>query len=140
MKRPKGESMERNARIALGAGALALAAGALGPWVSAFGGIISIGPTASWDVSLVVFGGIAAVALAALMSRWMRAASIVVGVAAVAEAVYALVRIGDAKSEAGEFGALFSPGWGLYLTIIAGAYLVASTWLARMVVQRERVA
>jgi hypothetical protein len=129
-------TVNRNTRIALGAGVAALAAGAVGPWVTAFGGIISLGPTASAETSLVVFGGIAAVALAALVNRWMRAASIVAGVLAVAEAIYALVKIEQAKSDAGEFGALISPGWGLYLTIIAGTYLVGSTWIARMIKAR----
>jgi hypothetical protein len=118
---------------------LALTAGALGPWVSALGGIVSLGPTADTEVSLGVFGGIAMVASAALLGRWMRAASVVTGGLAVSQAVYVLVKIEQAKSDTGEWGGLISPGWGLYLTLIAGVYLVASTWIAKLVVQREEV-
>jgi hypothetical protein len=123
--------LNRNTRVALGAGALALAAGAIGPWVTALG-IFSIGPTANTEITVVVLGGVALVAFAALLNRWMRAVSILSGGLALAEAVYALVRIEQAKSDAGEFGGLISPGWGLYLTVIAGIFLVASTWLARL--------
>jgi hypothetical protein len=73
----------------------------------------------------------ALLALSALLQRNMRAASIVVGVLALIEAGYALVKISEAKSAAGTFGALISPGWGLYLTILAGIYLIASTWVAK---------
>jgi hypothetical protein len=123
-------TLNRNTRIALGAGALALAAGAVGPWATALG-IVSVGPTSNTEVTLVVVGGIVVVALAALLNRWMRALSILAGGLAVAEAVYALVKIEQAKSDAGEFGALISPGWGLYLTVIAGVFLVVSTWIVR---------
>ena len=78
----------------------------------------------------MVFGGAALVALAASLGRALRPASITVGIAALAEAVYAFVRIEQAKSQAGEWGSLIAPGWGLYLTIIAGLFLIASTWLA----------
>jgi hypothetical protein len=122
--------MNINPRIAVGAGALALLIGAFGPWVSLLG-VLHVGPTNSAEVSIVVFGGAALLALAAAVGRAMRPASIVIGIAAMAEAIYALVRIEQAKSRAGEFGSLIAPGWGLYLTIIAGLYLVASTWLAR---------
>ena len=122
--------MNRNPRLAVGAGALALLIGAFGPWVSLLG-VLHVGPTSSAEVSIVVFGGAALVALAAILGRALRSASITVGVAALAEAVYALVRIEQAKSHAGEWGSLISPGWGLYLTIIAGLFLIASTWLAR---------
>ena len=85
----------------------------------------------------LVFGGIVAVALAALLNRGMRAVSIVTGGLAIAEAVYALVKIEQAKSGAGEFGGLISPGWGLYLTVIAGVFLAASTWVARAATKPE---
>ena len=119
-----------NARHALGGGALALLIGAFGPWASVFGAI-SIGPTANAEISFVVFGGAALVALSAITGRGTRRASIVVGLLALSEAIYALVKIQQAKSDAGEWGALLQPGWGLYLTIIAGFFLVISTWIAK---------
>jgi hypothetical protein len=122
--------MTKNPRIAVGAGTLALLIGALGPWASVLG-VLHVGPTSSAEVSVVVFGGAALVALAAILGRALRPASITVGTAALAEAVYALVRIEQAKSQAGEWGSLITPGWGLYLTIIAGLFLITSTWLAR---------
>ena len=94
-------------------------------------GLLHVGPTSSAEVSIVVFGGAALVALAAILGRALRPTSITVGIAALAEAVYALVRLERAKSHAGEWGSLISPGWGLYLTIIAGLFLIGSTWLAR---------
>jgi hypothetical protein len=119
-----------NTRIALVIGALALLAGAVGPWATVLGAL-HIGPTANVEISIVVFGGAALVLLAAALNRGLRVASIAIGVAAVAETVYAFVRIEQAKSEAGEWGALISPGWGLFLTVIAGAFLVASTWIVK---------
>jgi hypothetical protein len=118
----------KNKRIALGIGAVALLAGAVGPWASVLGAI-SVGPTANTEITIVVFGGIALVALAAATNRALRVASMLTGGLAIAEAVYALVRIEQVKSDAGEFGGLISPGWGLYLTILAGLYLLASTWI-----------
>jgi len=32
---------------------------------------------------------------------------------------------------AGTLAALIVPGWGLYLTVIVGVFLIASTWLVR---------
>jgi hypothetical protein len=119
-----------NTRIALGAGTLALLIGALGPWAT-FLGAINIGPTSSVEISIVVLGGVALVALSALTGRNMRLASISIGVLAVIETVYAIVRIQQVKAEADEWGALIAPGWGLYLTVIVGVFLIASTWLVR---------
>ena len=117
-------------RIALGAGTLALLIGALGPWAT-FLGAINIGPMTSVEISIVVLGGVALVALSALTGRNMRLASISIGVLAVIETVYAIVRIQQVKAEADEWGALITPGWGLYLTVIVGVFLIASTWLVR---------
>lgn len=119
-----------NIRTALLIGVAALIIGAIGPWATALG-VISIGPTASTEWSVVVFGGIAVIAFSAISLRASRALSIIVGVLAMTEAIVALVRIQQAKSDAGEFGNLFQPGWGLYLTILAGAYLIASTFIVQ---------
>jgi hypothetical protein len=119
-----------NTRIALGVGTLALLIGALGPWATLLGAI-NIGPTSSVEISIVVLGGVALVALSALTGRNMRLASISIGVLAVIETVYAIVRIQQVKAEAHEWGALIAPGWGLYLTVIVGVFLIASTWLVR---------
>jgi len=122
--------MNIDRRAAVGAGALALLIGGLGPWVSLLG-VLHVSPTSSAEVSIIVFGGAALVALAAFLGRALRLASISIGIVALAEAVYALVRIEHAKSQAGAWDSLISPGWGLYLTIGAGLFLIASTWLAR---------
>jgi hypothetical protein len=119
-----------NPRTVVGAGAAALLIGGLGPWANVLGAL-QVGPTSSTEVSIVIFGGAALVALAAILGRAMRPASIAIGLAALAEAVHVLVRIEDAKSQAGQWGSLVSPGWGLYLTIIAGLFLIASTWVGR---------
>jgi hypothetical protein len=119
-----------NIRMATGIGALALLAGAVGPWASVFGAI-SVGPTAGVETSIVVFGGIVVLALVAILDRAYRPASITIGVLAMAEAVYALARIQQAKADADDWGALVQPGWGLYLTIIAGLFLVASTFIIK---------
>lgn len=119
-----------NTRIALGAGALALLIGAFGPWAT-FLGAINIGPTSNAEISVLVFGGAALVALSALSGKKMRVASISIGVLALIEAIYAIVRIQQAKADADDWGALIAPGWGLYLTVIVGFFLIASTWLVR---------
>jgi hypothetical protein len=117
-----------NTRIAVGVGALALLIGGLGPWATALG-IVSISATQNAEVAAVVFGGAAISAVAAITGRSLRGTSITVGVLALSEAVYRLVSIENAKSQAGEFGGLISPGWGLYLTIVATVFLIASTFL-----------
>ena len=120
---------QKNQCITLGALALALAAGAIGPWASVFG-LISIGPTASAEVSLVVFGGIAVLVASAATGRRLRAASITIGILALAEAGYALVKVVGIRND-NEFGQLVQPGWGLYLTIIAAIALIASTFVVK---------
>jgi hypothetical protein len=122
--------MNIDRRIAVGGGAVALLIGAFGPWVSLLG-VLHVGPTSNAEDTIVLFGGAALLALAAILGRALRSASIIIGIAALAEAVYALVRIEHAKSQAGQWGSLIAPGWGLYLTIIAALFLIASTWLAR---------
>lgn len=121
-----------NIRIALLAGVAALCAGAVGPWVSALG-VINIGPTVSAEASIVVFGGIALLLLSFATLKLTRATSILVGVLALSEAGYTLVRVAQAKAEAGEWGALIQPGWGVYLTIITGLYLIVSTFIANRI-------
>jgi hypothetical protein len=120
----------KNHRIALAAGALALLIGGVGPWATALG-VVSIGPSSSGEVSAIVFGGAAFVVLAAALGHKLRVVSIIVGTAAVIEAVYAMVRVQQIKNEAGEFGSLISPGWGLFVTALAGAFLVVSTFVVK---------
>ena len=120
----------KNQRIATGAGALALLAGAVGPWATLLGAI-SNGPTSSTEVTHVVFGGIALLLLCALTGKGIRTSTIAVGSLALIEAGYAIVKIQDAKAEAGEWGALVSPGWGLYLTAVVAIFLIVSTWVVK---------
>jgi hypothetical protein len=120
----------KNLRIAAGAGTVALLAGAVGPWVTAFGAL-SFGPTANAEVSVVVFGGIVMLALAVYLAKALRLTTMAVGGLALAEAVYVLVRISQAKADADEFGALISPGWGLFLTMIASVFLIVSTFVVK---------
>ena len=70
--------MQKNVRVALGVGAIALLAGAVGPWVSVLGAI-HIGPTANTEISIVVFGGVALLVLSLVTLRATRGASITVG-------------------------------------------------------------
>ena len=120
----------KNQRIALGAGALGLLAGAVGPWVTALG-VVSIGPTANVEISIVVFGGVLMLALCAFLGKKLRHASMVVGGLALLETVYVLFQLADARSEAGEWGALISPGWGLFLTMIVSAFMIVSTFVVK---------
>jgi hypothetical protein len=120
----------KNVRIALLVGAGALLIGAVGPWASMLG-VINVGPTANGETAAVVFGGAAILAVSAFTLRATRAISISVGLLALAESIYTLVKIADIKSSAGEFGGLIQPGWGVYLTVIAGLYLVVSTFVVK---------
>ena len=120
-----------NIRIALGAGVAALLLGAIGPWISALG-VLSVGPTINLEVSIVVFGGAALVALAVILNRALRAASMTIGVLALGEVVYVMVRLQEMRADEDQlFAALVQPGWGLYVTALAGAFLIASTWIIR---------
>jgi len=117
-----------NRNTALGIGAVALILGAIGPWVSVLG-LVSVGPGNDTELAIVIFGGIALLIVSALTGRFMRPVSILVGLGALAESVNTLVR--SSQADLGELGELVSPGWGLYLTMLAGTYIILSTWIAR---------
>ena len=128
-KRAK-QPTSKNQRIMLAAGALMLLLGAVGPWVTALG-VISVGPTASVEASIVVFGGAALLVLMAVLGQAARRVSIIVGTLALIESGYAIVRIQQIKADADEWGALIQPGWGLYLTAIVGVALIVSTFVVK---------
>lgn len=110
---------------ALAMSAVALIFGAIGPWISVLG-LISGGPANSLEVGLVVFGGIGLVILSALTSRFMRPVSIIVGALILLEAGhvwYEVSNVGDSE--------WVSIGWGLYLSILAALFLIASTFLTK---------
>lgn len=107
------------------AAAVTLVFGAIGPWITVLG-FIGGGPSNSLEVGLVVFGGIALVVASALSGRWMRPISIVVGLAVLAETIHVLVEINKVSDSD-----LVQTGWGLYLSILAALFLVASTWVAK---------
>lgn len=116
-------------RLAAGGGALALLVAAVGPWVTVLGAL-SAGPTSSTELSAVVFGGIAVLLLSAAIGRYIRPVTIVVGLAVLGEAVHTIVRIEQFKSS-NEWGSVVSPGWGLFLAVVAGLFLLVSTWIVR---------
>jgi hypothetical protein len=118
-----------NRPTALSLGAIALIVGAIGPWISVFGGLINGGPMNDTETALIVFGGIALVIGSALTRFQMRILSVLVGFGVMAEVGYTWSKINEANSSA--FGSIVNPGWGLYLTAVAGLYLVASTWVAQ---------
>lgn len=108
-------------------GAIALILGAIGPWISVLG-FIGGGPANSLEVGSIVFGGIALVIISALLGRFMRTVSIIVGVLVLAEVVNVFININSANSDS-DLGSLASPGWGLYLSAVAGLYLIVSTFV-----------
>lgn len=118
-----------NRPTALAAAAIALIIGAVGPWISVLG-LFSGGPTNSTEVAIVVFGGITFVILSALTGRFMRPVSILVAVGILAEAINVFVKIQQANDDS-ELGSLVTPGWGLYLSIVACLFLIGSTWIAK---------
>jgi hypothetical protein len=120
-----------NRSVSLAIGVALLILGAIGPWITILGGLVNGGPTNSTEVGIVVFGGIAVIIVSALTKFKMRAFSIVVGALVLAEAIHVLVKIPSANST--ELGDVVSAGWGLYMSMIAGAYLVASTWIIKPV-------
>ena len=61
-------------------------------------------------MSIVVFGGIVALAIAVYLAKALRVTTMVVGTLALAEAVYVLVKIAQIKADADEWGALTRPG------------------------------
>ena len=62
--------MNIDRRIAVGAGALALLIGALGPWVSLLG-VLHVGPTSNAEDTIVLFGGAALAGPIAVMVGWL---------------------------------------------------------------------
>jgi hypothetical protein len=118
-----------NRPTALSLGAIALIVGAIGPWISVFGGLLSGGPMNDTETALIVFGGIALVIGSAVTQFQMRILSILVGIGVMFEVGYTWSKIHEANGTT--FGSIVNPGWGLYLTAIAGLYLVASTWVAQ---------
>jgi hypothetical protein len=133
----------KEVRIALGIGAVALLIATLGPWVNVFGGLVSVGPTVNAEIAIVTFGGIASIAAIAYwrpLALWARIVVGVLGLAVVAEAAWALSQISDLKSEAGDWGAeLVTPGWGVYLAVITGLYLIGAAIYAHVVSRRDPV-
>lgn len=117
-----------NRPTALAIAAALLIIGAIGPWITLLG-LVSGGPTNDTETTIVIFGGIGLVVVSALTGRYMRTVSIIVAIAILAEAIDTLVSVVQANSSA--LGNLVSPGWGLYLTILSGLFLVSSTWVAK---------
>lgn len=116
-----------NRNTALAVGAVVLIFGGIGPWFSVFG-MLGVGPTNSVELGLVVFGGSGLIIASALTGRFMRLTSILVGLVVIGEAIRCLINLGGATDAAAEF---ISPSWGLYVSILAAAFLVSSTWIAK---------
>jgi hypothetical protein len=114
-----------NRPTALAIGAVALIVGLISPWITVLG-IISAGPTNFTEVWIVMIVGIALVIASALTGKFMRLVSIVVGVAVLSEVGYVWFHLSEAQTND-----LVQPGWGLFLSTLAGLFLVASTWVAR---------
>jgi len=116
-----------NRNTALAIGAVVLIFGGIGPWFSVFG-ILGVGPTNSIELGLVVFGGTALIIASALTGKFMRPVSIIVGLAVIGEGVRCLINLGGAEEAAAEF---ISPSWGLYVSMLAALFLIASTWVSK---------
>jgi len=114
-----------NRPTALTIGAIALIFGALGPWIS-FLGVISAGPMNFTEVAVAIFTGIGLVIASAVSGLYMRIVSIFVGLVVLSQVAYVWFHL----SEAG-VNDLVQPGWGLFLSTLAGLYLISSTWVAR---------
>lgn len=117
-----------NCSTALSIAAIGLIFGAIGPWITVLG-FINGGPTNSLEVGLVVFGGIGLVICSAFSGRFMRTVSILVGVLILVEAGHVFYEMHHANGS--DIGSLVTPGWGLYLTIIACLWLIASTFVVK---------
>lgn len=116
-----------NRPTALSLAAIALILGAIGPWITVLG-VINMGPTNSTELAIVVFGSVALLIVSAVTGRFMRPVSILAGLAVLGESLNTL---GKLISNDGEFSGLVTTGWGLYLSILAGLFLVVSTWVAK---------
>ena len=114
-----------NRPTALTIGAIALIFGALGPWIS-FLGVINAGPMNFTEVAIIIFAGIGLVIASALTSRYMRIVSIFVGLVVLSQVTYVWFHLSEATTND-----LVQPGWGLFLSTLAGLYLIGSTWVAR---------
>jgi hypothetical protein len=117
-----------NCPTALSIAAIGLIFGAIGPWITVLG-FINGGPTNSTEVGLIVFGGIGLVICSAFSGRFMRTVSILVGVLILIEAGHVFYEMHHANGS--DIGSLVTPGWGLYLTVIACLWLIASTFVVK---------
>lgn len=116
-----------NRPTALSLAAIGLCLSAVGPWITVFG-VLSLGPDNSTELAIVVFGGIALLIASALSGRFMRSISILVGLAILGEALNTFVRL---SLHHDELDGLVTTGWGLYLSILIGLFLVASSWIIK---------
>jgi hypothetical protein len=125
-------AQQKNTRIALIVGAAALLIGAVGPWATLLGAL-SVSPLSQPDEWTAVIGvALLLIVVAVISPKIRRRMSIVAGIAAIGQGVYSLVTILQAKSDS-DWGSLVAPGWGLYLTIITGVYLIASTFIVKRI-------
>jgi hypothetical protein len=115
-----------NTPTAITIGAVALILGAIGPWVTVLG-LFGGGPTNSFEVGLIVFGGIGLLLCSAFSGRFMRTMSILISVLILIETANVFYEVRNANDS--ELGSLVSPGWGLYLTVLACLWLIASTFV-----------
>lgn len=113
-----------NRPTALSLAAIALIISAIGPWISFFG--LTAGPSNFLEVALVIFGGIGLLILSAFTGYGMRTVAIVVGVAVLGQVGYVWFVLSESSTN--EF---VTPGWGLYLSILVGLFLVTSPWFVK---------
>ncbi len=108
--------------------AILMIVGAFGPWVTALGILTVHGTDGGRDGWILVGAGVAAAAL--LLSK--RSAVLVgcAGLIGAAASIYDLVGISKVAPD-GFLHDAVSPGWGIYVCVIASVSLIAASFVAR---------
>lgn len=122
----KGNMLTRTALLTFSA--IALLISIIAPWITIFG-VVALSPTNSIELAIVIGGCFVLVGFSALTMKYTRTISIAAGIAVLIETAHTLIKIQQNRDE--DFGAMISPGWGLYLAFLTGLFLIASTWIAR---------
>jgi drug/metabolite transporter (DMT)-like permease len=115
---------------------LLIVLGSVTPWLSA-SGLVSLtvgGMDGDGKITLVVgiLAGLVALAPAFQSRLGLRIAVSVAGSVTVAVAGHAVWSVYSSRDEGEQLGVYTSPGWGLWLTLLAGLVLAAAPWLGTL--------
>ena len=121
-------SIDSRVAVAL-LGAVLMAVGSIGPWVMAFGGLLSVaGTNGDGKITLVCALIVAAATIGANAGHSLGVLAVIAAVVGLGVGVYDLSHLANATSQA---DGLAQTGWGLYAVVVGGAVAVVALVSAR---------